>query len=51
MSSVGFTQFLGHASMGHDTLVAIIFPVGSFLADILNAHLICHEGAFLVDFL
>ena len=44
-------QSLGHASEGHDLIVAVTFPVGSSLADILPDHLSCLEGYFLRIFL
>ena len=40
-----------NAGVCHDSLVAITFPVGSFLAASLNAHLISLEGEFLWLFL
>ena len=44
-------QSLGHASEGHDLLVAVTLPVGSSLADSLAAHLSCLEDDFLLLFL
>ena len=51
MSLVGCPQSLGHSGDGHYPLVAITFPVGSSLADILPDHLSCLEGYFLRIFL
>ena len=50
-SSMGCPQFLGHAGVVHDPLVSINFSLGSSLAAILTAHLICHEGYFWWMFL
>ena len=47
-SLVGFPHSLWHDGEVHDTPVAIIFPVGSSLAESLDAHLICLEDAFFV---
>ena len=46
-SLVGFPQSLGHAGEFHDPLVAITFPVGSYLAASLASHMSCFEGDFL----
>ena len=47
-SSAGFPQSLVHAGEGYDLLVAINFPVGVYLAEILAAHIIFLGGAFFV---
>ena len=48
-SSAGFPQYLGKYGEGHDSLVVIIFPVGSFWSTILGANLSFLEGAFVVS--
>ena len=48
MYSVIFPQLLGYSGVGHDPLVAITFPVGIYLEDIIIAHMSCCDGAFLV---
>ena len=50
-TSVEFPQFLGHAVVIQDPLVAITFPVGSYLVASLTTHLSFHEDAFLWWFL
>ena len=45
--SVGFPQYLGHAGEDHDTIVAITFPVDSYFAASMAAHISCLEGTFL----
>ena len=47
-SSVGFPQSLGHDGEVYDPLVAITFPVVSYLVASLNAHLRCLLGDFFV---
>ena len=47
-SLAGFIQSLGHDGEGHDHLVAIIFPVGNYLAASLAAHLSCLGGDYFV---
>ena len=41
-------SLLGMLGGVHDNLVAISFPVGSYLAASLDYHISCLEGAFFV---
>ena len=45
--SEGCTQSLGSTGESHDPLVAITFPVGSYLAESMAAHLSCLEWIVL----
>ena len=50
-SSVRCPQLFGHDDVVHDHLVDINFLVGVYLEAILIAHMSCHEGDFLVNYL
>ena len=42
--SVLCMKSLWHAGAGHDALAVITFPVGSYLAYSMTAHISCPEG-------
>ena len=48
MSSLRLPQFLGHADVSHDPLVAITFLLGRSLAASIIYHMSCCGGDFLV---
>ena len=49
-SLAGFPQSLGNSGEGHDPTVTIMFPVGSYLAASLTAHLSCLVSAFFCGY-